>query len=388
MSRLDYQAAVEYILGFADYERASRTAVVFNTSRMEALLESLGKPHLAASSVHIAGTKGKGSTAAMIASILTASGRRTGLYTSPHLHSFTERIRIDGHPIPEDEFAALVRKLKPDFEAFNRLGAHGELTTFEILTTLAFVHFQEKQADYQVLETGLGGRLDATNVVRPRVCAITSISLDHTEILGQTLAQIAAEKAGIIKPGCVTVSAPQPPEVRHVMSSVCHERGVRLLEVGRDIIWTLTGRSESGQSFRVDGWRGTYDLTLPLLGEHQLDNAAVAVGVAEALAAFGDGYRGRKHRRRAVPRFVAGPAAGPAAASAAGGGRGPQRRFGGEAGQGAPGLLPVQRCHPGGRDIPGQGHRGDRGGVAAAVRQGDRDPVQESARRGVLRPRG
>lgn len=288
MSRLDYQAAVEYILGFADYERASRTAVVFNTFRMEALLESLGKPHLAASSVHIAGTKGKGSTAAMIASILTASGRRTGLYTSPHLHSFTERIRIDGHPIPEDEFAALVRKLKPAFAAFNRLGAHGELTTFEILTTLAFVHFQEKQADYQVLETGLGGRLDATNVVRPRVCAITSISLDHTEILGQTLARIAAEKAGIIKPGCITVSAPQPPEVRHVMSSVCHERGVRLLEVGRDITWTLTGRSESGQSFRVDGWRGPYDLTLPLLGEHQLDNAAVAVGVAEALAEFGD----------------------------------------------------------------------------------------------------
>ncbi len=113
VSRLDYQAAVEYILGFADYERASRTAVVFNTSRMEALLESLGKPHLAASSVHIAGTKGKGSTAAMIASILTASGRRTGLYTSPHLHSFTERIRIDGHPIPEER----VRRAGPEAQA-------------------------------------------------------------------------------------------------------------------------------------------------------------------------------------------------------------------------------------------------------------------------------
>lgn len=288
MSHLDYAAAVDYVLGFADFERTPRTAAVFDVSRIEALLESLGSPHLAAASVHIAGTKGKGSTAAMIASILTASGRRTGLYTSPHLHSFTERIRMDGLPISETGFARLVGSLAPAFDAFNRLGSHGELTTFEILTTLAFVHFREQEADYQVLETGLGGRLDATNVVRPRVCAITSISLDHTEVLGQTLAQIAAEKAGIIKPGCIAVSALQPPEVRRVVSGVCAERGVRLLEVGRDIDWTLTGRSGSGQSFRVAGWRGTYDLTLPLLGEHQLDNAAVAVGIAEALGASGD----------------------------------------------------------------------------------------------------
>ncbi len=288
MSLLDYASAVDYVLGFADFERSSRTSTVFDTSRIEALLEELGRPHLDAASVHIAGTKGKGSTAAMIASILTASGRRTGLYTSPHLHSFTERICVDGHPIPETEFAGLVSRLQPAFDAFNRAGVHGELTTFEILTALAFAHFREKQADYQVLETGLGGRLDATNVVRPRVCAITSISLDHTEVLGHTLARIAAEKAGIIKPGCIAISAPQPPEVRRVMSSFCRRQGVPLLEVGRDICWTLTRRSESGQSFRVNGQRGTYDLTLPLLGQHQLDNAAVAVGIAEALADSGD----------------------------------------------------------------------------------------------------
>lgn len=288
MSPLDYPAAVTYILGFADFERAPRTAVVFDISRMQALLEGLGQPHLASPSVHIAGTKGKGSTAAMIASILTASGRRTGLYTSPHLHSFTERIRIDGRPISEAAFAGLVRGLRPAFDAFNRRGGHGELTTFEVLTAMAFVHFREAGALYQVLETGLGGRLDSTNVVRPRVCAVTSISLDHTEVLGPTLDLIAAEKAGIIKPGCIAVSAPQPEAVRRIMSSVCHARGVRLLEVGRDITWSLTGRSDSGQSFRVDGWRGAYDLTVPLLGEHQLDNAAVAVGIAEALAACGD----------------------------------------------------------------------------------------------------
>ena len=287
MSQLDYKAAIHYILSFADYERISRSSVVFDTSRIEALLERLGRPHLAAGSIHIAGTKGKGSTAAMIASILTASGYKTGLYTSPHLHSFTERIQIDGKPVPEAEFAALVQRLKPDFDAFNQLSVHGELTTFEILTSLAFAHFKERGVDFQVLETGLGGRLDATNVVHPQVCAITSISLDHTEILGNTLAQIAAEKAGIIKPGCVAVSAPQHPEVRDVMSTTCQQRAARLVEVGRDIVWRLTKRSDSGQSFSLSGLRGSYDLTIPLLGEHQLDNAAVAAGVAEVLASLG-----------------------------------------------------------------------------------------------------
>jgi dihydrofolate synthase/folylpolyglutamate synthase len=287
VSQLDYQAAADYILSFADYERASRAAVIFDTSRIRAILGRLGQPHLAAKSVHIAGTKGKGSTAAMIASVMTASGYKTGLYTSPHLHSFTERIQIDGTPIEQEKFAALVQKLRPDFDDFNQLGVYGELTTFEILTALAFIHFKDKEVDFQVLETGLGGRLDATNVVHPEVCAITSISLDHTEVLGHTLAQIAAEKAGIIKPGCIVVSAPQRPEARSVMSSICHERGARLIEVGQHIVWSITERSDSSQSFRLNGLGGSYDLTIPLLGEHQLDNAAVAVGVAEALASLG-----------------------------------------------------------------------------------------------------
>ncbi|MBN2098159.1 MAG: bifunctional folylpolyglutamate synthase/dihydrofolate synthase [Dehalococcoidia bacterium] len=287
VSQLDYKAAIDYILRFADYERLSRSSVIFDTSRIEALLEKLGQPHLAAESVHIAGTKGKGSTAAMIASILTASGHKTGLYTSPHLHSFTERIRIDGQHISEAGLAALVQKLKPEFDAFNQLGMHGELTTFEILTAMAFVYFKDQRVDFQVLETGLGGRLDATNVVLPRACAITSISLDHTEVLGNTLAQIAAEKAGIIKPGCVVVSAPQVPEVHGVMSSVCRQREARLIEVGQDLVWRLTERSDSSQSFKVTGLRGSYDLAIPLLGEHQLDNATVACGVAETLAGLG-----------------------------------------------------------------------------------------------------
>jgi dihydrofolate synthase/folylpolyglutamate synthase len=287
MSQPDYQAAIDYILSFADYERISRSSVIFDTSRIEVLLERLGRPHLSAESVHIAGTKGKGSTAAMIASILTASGYKTGLYTSPHLHSFTERIRIDGQPIQETEFATMIQSLKPRLNAFNEAGARGELTTFEILTALAFVHFAEQAADFQVLETGLGGRLDATNVVRPKVCAITSVSLDHTEVLGHTLAQIAREKAGIIKPGCTVVSAPQHPEVRSVMSATCLERGARLIEAGQDIAWRLTESTDCSQSFRLSGLRGSYDLAIPLLGEHQLENAAVAVGVSEVLAGLG-----------------------------------------------------------------------------------------------------
>lgn len=287
MSQRDYQAALDYVLSFADYERAFRSAVVFDISRIEALLKRLGKPQQAARSVHVAGTKGKGSTSAMIASMLIASGYRTGLYTSPHLHTFTERIQVDGEPIAEEKFAEIVWGLKPEVETVNRFGGLGELTTFEILTALAFVYFKERGVDFQVLETGLGGRLDATNVVKPEICAITSISFDHTEVLGNTLAQIAMEKAGIIKPGSRVVSAPQNPEASAVIERVCQERGASLIKVGQEVAWRRNKISDSGQSFQLKGIRGDYDFTIPLLGEHQLENAAVAVASLEILANLG-----------------------------------------------------------------------------------------------------
>jgi len=287
VSQKDYQAALNYVLSFADYERAFRSAVVFDLSRIEALLKRLGEPYLAARSVHIAGTKGKGSTSAMIASMLTASGYRTGLYTSPHLHTFRERMQVDSQLIAEEEFAEIVEGLKPDVEAVNRLSELGELTTFEILTALAFVYFKEKGVDFQVLETGLGGRLDATNVVKPEVCVITSISFDHTEVLGDTLAQIAQEKAGIIKLGSRVVSAPQPPGASAVIERVCRERGASLIRVGEEVTWRKNKISDSGQSFQLKGMGGDYDLTIPLLGEYQLENAAVAVASLEILANLG-----------------------------------------------------------------------------------------------------
>ena len=284
---MDYPAALDYILSFADYERLPRSALVFDLRRIEMLLERLGNPHRVAKSIHIAGTKGKGSTAAMIASILTQAGYRAGLYTSPHLLSFTERIQIDGRPIAEDAFGRLVEILKPEAEAVNHSGNFGELTTFELLTALAFTYFKEGKVDYQMLETGLGGRLDATNVVKPEVCVITSISFDHMDVLGDTLTQIAREKAGIIKPGSTVVCSPQLPEAMEVIEEACRERETRLVVVGNDVTWHGKAFDTEGQSFELRGLTGEYTLNIPLLGEHQLENAATAVATVEVLGGLG-----------------------------------------------------------------------------------------------------
>jgi len=284
---MSYQAALDYILSFADYERAPRSALIFDLRRMEMLLEKLGSPERRARSIQVAGTKGKGSTAAMIASILTRAGYRTGLYTSPHLHAFTERIQVNGRPIAEAEFASLVKVMKPEVETVNQFGAFGQLTTFELLTALAFAYFKEKEVDFQVLETGLGGRLDATNVVKSGVCVITSISFDHMEVLGSTLTQIAAEKAGIIKPGSIVVCSPQFPEAMGVIEKTCWEREARLVKVGSEVTWHRKAFSPEGQSFQLSGIIREYNLSLPLLGEHQLENAATAVATVEVLADLG-----------------------------------------------------------------------------------------------------
>jgi len=284
---MDFPAAVDYILSFADYERMPRSAVVFDLRRMEQLLARLGNPQNMAKSVHIAGTKGKGSAAAMIASILVQSGYRTGLYTSPHLFNIRERIQVDGRQISEAEFARLTEMIKPEVATVNASGGLGELTTYEILTALAFAYFRDKKVDYQVLEVGLGGRLDATNVVKPEVCVITSISYDHMEVLGETLAEIAREKAGIIKPGSITVTAPQSPGAMEVLEKVCQQQEVKLVRVGRDVTWQRESFRPEGQSFKVRGMKGEYQLRLPLIGEHQLENAATAVAATEALAERG-----------------------------------------------------------------------------------------------------
>jgi dihydrofolate synthase/folylpolyglutamate synthase len=284
---MNYREALEFLLRFADYERISRAGIVWDIKRIERLLARLDNPQYYARTVHVAGTKGKGSTAAMIASILKEAGYEVGLYTSPHLLSYTERIQVNGKPIDEGDWAELTEAVRPHVEAENRIGDLGELTTFEIFTAMAFLHFKRVRADFQVVEVGLGGRLDATNVVRPEVCVITSISYDHTDVLGNTLAKIAGEKAGIIKSGADVVSAPQFPEALEVVERVCKEKGVRLIKVGKDVTWEAGGFDTAGQGFRVKGLKGEYELWLPLLGEHQLENAANAVAACELLTERG-----------------------------------------------------------------------------------------------------
>jgi dihydrofolate synthase/folylpolyglutamate synthase len=284
-----YQEALDYIYSFIDYEREPRPrdAVHYDLRRMYELLARLGNPHLKARSIHIAGTKGKGSVAAMVASALTASGYVTGLYTSPHLVLFNERIRVDDKLIPDEEVVALVDRLRPEVEAVNQKATYGKLTTFEVMTAMGFAYFEQKRADFQVIEVGLGGRLDATNVIRPEVAIITSISYDHTEVLGNTLTEIATEKAGIIKPGGAVVTAPQADEANRVILQTCSNLRARLISVGKDVTWQGLSFDSDRQKLRVDGRLDGYELTIPLLGEYQLENATTAVAALEILVEKG-----------------------------------------------------------------------------------------------------
>ena len=281
-----YQDALDYIYSFVDYERQPRPRdpVHYDLRRMDELLGRLGNPHLKARTVHITGSKGKGSTAAMIASALTVAGYKTGLYTSPHLHIFNERIRVDDKLISDQEVVTLVAKLKPEVAAVNEKDTYGQLTTFEVITALGFLFFELKKVDFQVVEVGLGGRLDATNVVKPEVCIITSISLEHTDVLGNTLGEIATEKSGIIKPGCVTVISPQADEVNTVIEKACRDNGVKLIRGGSDVTWQALNYDASRQSLRIKGKLDSYGLSLPLLGQYQLENATTAVAALEVLA--------------------------------------------------------------------------------------------------------
>ncbi|KPJ49508.1 MAG: hypothetical protein AMJ38_03235 [Dehalococcoidia bacterium DG_22] len=285
---MDYSQAIEYILSFTDWERAPAQAFAaanFDLRRVHSLLARLGNPHLGRQTIHIAGSKGKGSVAAMIASVLRAAGYRSGLYTSPHLHNVRERIVVDGQPIGEDEFASLIEVLAPLVAAENKDGRFGQLTTFELLTALALLYFQDRGAQWQVLEVGMGGRLDATNVVDEKaVCVITPISLEHTTVLGDTVEKIAAEKAAIVRPGTIVAMAFQPyPEAAVVIRARAAELAAPLLDVGETYSVQRLGWDLTGQSFRLAGPGCSRELWLPLLGAHQLENAATAVATIDAL---------------------------------------------------------------------------------------------------------
>ena len=270
---MDYRNAIDYVNSFIDFERIPQYSYAssFNLERMHAFLKGLGDPHQALKVIHVAGSKGKGSTCAMMASILKEAGYSAGLYTSPHLVDTRERIRVLGEGcrvkgegvIGEEEFIGLIEKIKPVAEKFRDHEELGKLSFFEILTACAFLYFKEKKVDFSVLETGLGGRLDATNVTEPVVCGITSISMEHRDKLGNSLELIAGEKAGIIKGEGVVFTVKQNKEVIDVIREVCREKNARLHEVSKDL---------------------PYDnMELGLLGRHQIENAGLAIAMARSV---------------------------------------------------------------------------------------------------------
>jgi dihydrofolate synthase / folylpolyglutamate synthase len=296
-----YQESLDFLYSFIDYslKRNFRNAAEkFNLDRMRKFMHLLGDPQKDYGIIHVAGTKGKGSVSSFCASILNAQGYKTGLYTSPHMVEFTERIRINGEEISKAKLVELVEALKLVTVDVP------EITTFELTTALAFLHFSRKKVDYAVFEVGLGGRLDATNIVDPIVAVITSISYDHTKILGNTLTKIAGEKGGIIKTGVPVVVAPQKEEARLRLEQIATERSAPLIQVGRDYLYAADSHSLDGQTFLVwtpdeqpmvdefieTGGRQLWSplrFHIPLLGFHQVENAATAYAALKTAEKYG-----------------------------------------------------------------------------------------------------
>ena len=301
VSQEDYRRALEFLWSRINYERTTTvpyTGRSFKLTRMRRLLELLGNPQNGQQIVHIAGTKGKGSTAAMISAVLTAAGYRTGTYSSPHLDRLEERMSIDGCPCSPAELVSLVEQVRPVVEGLDASvdedGDLGRPTYFEVATAMALLHFAQPEVDATVLEVGLGGRLDSTNVCDPLVSVITNISLDHVKQLGDTHAKIAAEKAGIIKQGVPVVSGVLVPEAREVIECVAHDRDSPLLQLDADFAFVyqppkLLSRTDVHGllDFRwlchTDELRKYDNVSLSLIGRHQAANAAVAIATIETL---------------------------------------------------------------------------------------------------------
>jgi dihydrofolate synthase/folylpolyglutamate synthase len=283
-----YQAALDYIYSFVEFSRTHQENLApenYDLSRMRALMNALGNPDQGYKKIHVAGTKGKGSVSAFCATALQEAGLKTGLYTSPHLKDFEERIQINRKSISRADLITLVDEIRPYVAAIQRL------TTFEISTALSFLYFARQNVDIAVIEVGLGGRLDATNVITPLVSVITSISRDHTYVLGDSLAEIAAEKGGIIKPGIPVVLAPQRQEPRQTLVEIAAQRGCPLTQIGRDYKFSIEERSLDGQTFSL--WRTDdpneqpISLGISLLGDHQAENCATAYATLQVVKRAG-----------------------------------------------------------------------------------------------------
>jgi len=317
---MTYPDSVRFLYALGNEVRSSRLGL----ERMTVLLEALGTPHRVGRFVHVAGTNGKGSVAAMMDSALRAPGLRTGLFTSPHLVEPTERIRIGGRPVSAEQFVWAFEQVHRAAELALRAGGlEHHPTYFETVTAMAFVLFREQAVKCAVLEVGLGGRLDATNVVLPQLCVITPIDFDHETLLGKSLEAIAAEKAGILKPGVPAVFAAQRPEVEGILSAAAAAAGI-------EPIWTSRWRAEDvalypeGSRFVAVGPRQVR-IECPLAGEHQVTNALTALTALDCLGvpdeAVRDGIRqarwpGRLERVATGPEIILDGAHNPAGARA------------------------------------------------------------------------
>lgn len=301
-----YIDAYNYINSFTNYEKVPGLDIdteFDGLERVRLLLRLLGRPQHTFKSIVVAGTKGKGSVSAMLDSVLRQAGHSVGLFTSPHLHSYRERIQVNGELISPDDLVRLVSKIRPVIERISFLEDATLLpTTYEITTALAFLYFQEKGVEIAVLEVGLGGRLDAVNVVEPLVSVITSISLDHTQVLGETIAEIAREKAGIIKSGGLVVSAPQVAEAMNVINEVAENLHAQVAVVGREVYISTDHLPEivfdddmvpTYQAFNLrfdseeESRRSRMRVKTPLLGSHQQVNTAVAITALRLLVQMG-----------------------------------------------------------------------------------------------------
>jgi len=277
-----YTKALDYIYNLTKY------GIKLGLKNINHLLYLLGEPHKKLKIIHVAGTNGKGSTSSLISSILQSDGYKVGLYTSPHLVDFTERIKINNKSINRKKVCELLERIKPSIDKVANKPSYGHPTFFEVITSMAFLYFYEEQVDFLVLEVGLGGRLDATNVCEPLVSVITHVDYDHMDKLGNNLNKIAREKGGIIKSGGIVISSKQYDEVCKEIKKIADKKNSLIYSTGKEIKYKIIKSDIKGVAFDLEGIYHDYkNLHIPLLGKHQADNAATAITAVEALKIIG-----------------------------------------------------------------------------------------------------